>query len=133
MKTANKTTATDLRREFERDYGSGAEQFPADATLRKISGKIMLTRSLLSGKPRLRLPDGGAVKMAGDVAQFGQVPGATMLAIWWQNGQSLPGWVPLPSIDAMMEWTMDSCCPTPDGRILEPDHPDSWLRLLGLV
>jgi hypothetical protein len=28
---------------------------------------------------------------------------------------------------------MDSCCETPDGRTVEPDHPESWLSILNLI
>ena len=40
---------------------------------------------------------------------------------------------PTPSGDAIEFWVLDSICETPDGDIVEPDHPDSWLSLLGLV
>jgi hypothetical protein len=39
----------------------------------------------------------------------------------------------VPSMDAMMEWSMDSSIPTPDGDTLEPDADGSWLRLLGVI
>jgi hypothetical protein len=128
-----KNPAQSLWKEFRRDYGQDAEQFPADTTINKRSGGIYLTRHLLSGRARLRDPEGKPVKMIGDIGRIGDIEGQTILAVWWHHGQKLPGWIPLPSIDAMMEWTLDSVCPTPDGRILEPDHPDSWLRILGLV
>jgi len=36
--------------------------------------------------------------------------------------------------DAELEaWTLDSVCETPDGRTVEPDHPEAWLRILRLV
>jgi hypothetical protein len=36
--------------------------------------------------------------------------------------------------DAELEfWTFDSVAETPDGRTVEPDHPESWLRILQLV
>lgn len=38
-----------------------------------------------------------------------------------------------PSEEAIDFWALDSVCETPDGDIVEPDHPDSWLSLLGLV
>ena len=38
-----------------------------------------------------------------------------------------------PSLDELEEWVFDSVCETPDGRTVEPDHPDSWLCLLGLI
>ena len=31
------------------------------------------------------------------------------------------------------EWTFDSVCFTPGDDEVEPDHPDSWLSLLGLI
>ena len=125
-------TATALRQEFWRDYGHDAEQFPVDPTMIKRDGKIWFTRALLSGKARLK-HDGSPVKMIGDIARFGPILEDATMAVWWAHGGDRPGWIPLPSIGALMEWTMDSVCPTPDGRILEPDHPDSWLRILGLV
>ena len=38
-----------------------------------------------------------------------------------------------PSEAELNVWTLDSVCETPDGRSVEPDAPDSWLRILGLV
>ncbi|MBR5950881.1 MAG: hypothetical protein IKZ87_05540 [Actinomycetaceae bacterium] len=38
-----------------------------------------------------------------------------------------------PSLEEIEEWTYDSVCETPDGDTVEPDHPDSWLRLLGFL
>ena len=38
-----------------------------------------------------------------------------------------------PSIEALQEWVSDSVCETPDGETVEPDHPDSWLSILGLI
>jgi hypothetical protein len=38
-----------------------------------------------------------------------------------------------PDMDTLEEWAFDSVCETPDGVTVEHDHPDSWLRLLGLV
>jgi hypothetical protein len=42
-------------------------------------------------------------------------------------------WWPLPAMAELQAWTLDSVCETPDGRTVEPDAPDSWLRLLALV
>lgn len=42
-------------------------------------------------------------------------------------------WRQLPTLEDLQLWTFDSCCETPDGRTVEPDAPDSWLRILGLV
>jgi hypothetical protein len=38
-----------------------------------------------------------------------------------------------PSIEQLMEWEMDGGCETPEGEWVEPDHEDSWLRLLGMI
>ena len=40
---------------------------------------------------------------------------------------------PVPDLDQLEEWVMDSVCETPDGDCVEPDHPDSWLSLLSLI
>jgi hypothetical protein len=42
-------------------------------------------------------------------------------------------WWPAPTDAELQAWTLDSVCETPDGRTVEPDAPDSWLRILGLV
>ncbi|MBR5950118.1 MAG: hypothetical protein IKZ87_01645 [Actinomycetaceae bacterium] len=38
-----------------------------------------------------------------------------------------------PSLEELREWVFDGVCETPDGDTVEPDHPDSWLRLLGFI
>jgi len=40
---------------------------------------------------------------------------------------------PAPTDSELEFWTFDSVCETPDGRTVEPDHPESWLRILRLV
>ena len=40
---------------------------------------------------------------------------------------------PIPSDAELESWVFDSVCETPDGETVEPDHPDSWLRLLGFI
>lgn len=42
-------------------------------------------------------------------------------------------WRDAPTDQDLNRWTMDSVCESPDGRTVEPDAPDSWLRILGLV
>lgn len=39
----------------------------------------------------------------------------------------------IPDDEQIEEWMLDSVCETPDGECVEPDHPDSWLSLLGLI
>ncbi len=43
------------------------------------------------------------------------------------------GWYEIPSFEDIETWSFDSVCPTPDESEVEPDHPDSWLRLLGMI
>ncbi len=40
---------------------------------------------------------------------------------------------PLPTDQQLNAWATDSCCETPDGRTVEPDHPESWLAILRLI
>jgi hypothetical protein len=40
---------------------------------------------------------------------------------------------PVPSMEQIEEWVIDSVCETPEGDCVEPDHPDSWLSLLRLI
>ena len=42
-------------------------------------------------------------------------------------------WWPVPTIGEIEAWMLDSICETPDGRTVEPDHPESWLSVLGLI
>ena len=39
----------------------------------------------------------------------------------------------VPDEEQLEEWVNDCVCETPDGECVEPDHPDSWLSLLGLI
>ena len=45
----------------------------------------------------------------------------------------LEGWYDIPCLEDLEEWTFDSVCFTPAGDDVEPDHPDSWLSILGLI
>ncbi|MHC4913468.1 MAG: hypothetical protein ACYTE5_10810 [Planctomycetota bacterium] len=47
--------------------------------------------------------------------------------------KDLEGWYEIPSNEDIEEWAFDSVCFTPGDDEVEPDHPDSWLRLLGLI
>lgn len=112
--------------------GEGGEQFPATVTITCGSEprSIRMARRLPNGRERLIDPDTGrGIRMDGDVAAFkGPNPLAPILRLWF-NGQ----WFDVPSIAQMMEWTLDSVVESPDGSRVEPDAPDSWLSLLGLV
>lgn len=42
-------------------------------------------------------------------------------------------WCPVPTMEEVEEWVFDSVCFTPDEDEVEPDHPHSWLSILGLI
>jgi hypothetical protein len=50
-----------------------------------------------------------------------------------EEKDSLQGWYDIPTNEDIQDWTFDSTCPTPCGDDVEPDHVDSWLRILGLI
>ena len=39
----------------------------------------------------------------------------------------------VPSFEEIESMVYSSVCETPDGCRVEPDHPDSWLSILGLI
>lgn len=47
--------------------------------------------------------------------------------VWKGQEYDVPSY---PELEALV---YDSVCETPDGDTVEPDHPDSWLCLLGLI
>lgn len=75
--------------------------------------------------------DANSQATAGELAARLNLPidqaGGTLRIFW--RGKFWPA-----PTDAELEfWTFDSCCETPDGCTVEPDHPESWLRILALV
>ena len=40
---------------------------------------------------------------------------------------------PVPNVEEVEEWVFESVCFTPDEDEVEPDHPHSWLSILGLI
>ena len=58
------------------------------------------------------------------------------LQLYWipaHDDEDLQGWYEVPCNEDIEEWVFDSICFTPGDDEVEPDHPDSWLRLLGLI
>tara|TARA_Y100000034_G_C6592781_1_gene257568 strand:- start:282 stop:524 length:243 start_codon:yes stop_codon:yes gene_type:complete len=41
--------------------------------------------------------------------------------------------VEIPSFEELEFWSWDGIAETPAGDQVEPDHPDSWLSLLGVI
>jgi hypothetical protein len=50
-----------------------------------------------------------------------------------QESEELTGWYDVPTLEDIEEYTFDSVCFTPAGELVEPDAPDSWLSILGLI
>tara|TARA_R100001463_G_scaffold25778_1_gene60891 strand:- start:325 stop:711 length:387 start_codon:yes stop_codon:yes gene_type:complete len=48
-----------------------------------------------------------------------------------EEAGSLHGWYKVPNLSQIEAWIFDSTADTPNGDAVEPDHPDSWLHLLG--
>ncbi|MDA0268989.1 MAG: hypothetical protein O3A14_19010 [Cyanobacteria bacterium] len=47
--------------------------------------------------------------------------------------EDLSGFYEIPCMGELEEWSFDSLALTPAEDSVEPDHPDSWLRLLGMI
>jgi hypothetical protein len=59
-----------------------------------------------------------------------------ILRCYWRpvdGDQELEGWYDIPTNEEIEEWSFDSICFTPGEDEVEPDSPDSWLRILGLI
>ena len=111
--------------------GDGAEQFPVAPTMTPAGpGHVRFARRLNDGRERLRNPETGkALRMNGDVAAFkGPDPLTPMLRLLWHDQ-----WIDVPSIAQCMEWSLDGVAEAPDGSRVEPDAPNSWLSLLGVI
>ena len=39
----------------------------------------------------------------------------------------------IPSLKTMEKWMSSGIAKTPNGVKVEPDHPDSWLSILGFI
>lgn len=51
----------------------------------------------------------------------------------WTKYEDEFQWVETPTLESLEHWSYDSVCETPDGDEVEPDHPRSWLRILGMI
>ena len=71
--------------------------------------------------------DGARIRVAGHRIEV--LPGQKLPRLVKWRGSHYPE----PTLDQLEEWTWDSVCETPDGETVEPDHPDSWLCLMGLI
>ena len=111
--------------------GDGGEQFPATPTMTPAGpGRVRFARRLNNGRERLRNPETGkALRMDGDVAAFkGSDPLTPVFRLLWRGA-----WVDVPTTAELMEWSLDGVAETPDGSRVEPDAPESWLSLLGII
>ena len=77
-------------------------------------------------------PDKGGVPTTGSVYRNKR----GVLRCYWKpkcSEEELEGWYDIPTNEEIEEWSFDSICFTPGEDEVEPDHPDSWLRILGLI
>lgn len=52
----------------------------------------------------------------------------------WPEVRFRGEWHPVPTYGDIEDWIFDvSSCEAPDGSSVEPDDPNSWLSLLGLI
>lgn len=51
----------------------------------------------------------------------------------WPSVRWRGQWWPAPTVGEVHAMALDSVAETPDGRTVEPDHPEAWPRLLGLI
>lgn len=51
----------------------------------------------------------------------------------WPQLQWRGAWYNLPTMGDVERWVYDSVCESPDGDTVEPDAPESWLAILGLM
>lgn len=42
-------------------------------------------------------------------------------------------WWDVPTVGEIEAWVYDSVCESPEGDSVEPDHPESWLSILGII
>jgi hypothetical protein len=105
-----------------------AEQFPATVNIRRKGDDLLVPRSMVD---TVTLPDGTEQKFLRDgaVGRFTRkADGSQVLKLRWRNR-----WWPVPAMELVEEWTLDSLCETPDGDLVEHDADGAWMRLLGLV
>ena len=105
-----------------------SDQFPIEPTVWR-KGEDVFTR--IRSLETVTLPDGTEQKLLRDGAvgrMVNRTNQTTILKLRFRRK-----WWPVPTMDDVQRWTLDSVCETPDGRMVEPDAPDSWLSLLGLV
>lgn len=160
--TANDASRWQYREQWTRDlkvaqWGSGSPTGPVDAsplqqmqeartfaelqeaTARALSYQPITEPESLEQYPLEvdfqpepgRLPYLGAVKRS---------PSGSLWLYWIPQGANyratfddLVGWYQVPTLEEVESWTFSDTVPTPADDDLEPDHPDSWLRLLGLI
>lgn len=51
----------------------------------------------------------------------------------WPHVRYRHQWWPVPTMGDLEDMTHDDWCATPDDDEVEPDHPGSWLSILGLI
>jgi hypothetical protein len=98
----------------------GSEQYPAE-----VNYQLLPTGNT-------KLPHSGSIYRSkqGTLRCFWAPEGDNYTA---EEHEELQGWYDVPDLEDIEEQVFDSVAYTPCGDEVEPDHVDSWLRILGLI
>ena len=104
----------------------GYEPFTAEEAVEQFQADITYDPAIFNKQDPATYPINGSV--------FRNKHGK--LRCYWKPkyaDKQLEGWYDVPTNEEIEEWTFDSICFTPDDDEVEPDHPDSWLSILGMI
>lgn len=103
--------------------GTGKVDPDSGKKLFKFSNSVL-------GKKRLTNPENGKpIVMTGDLKLSKPKDSDVWTFKLFFKGE----WHIVPSEAEFRRWTFDSVCESPDGSIVEPDAPESWLSLMALI
>ncbi|MBO18819.1 hypothetical protein [Herbaspirillum sp.] len=85
------------------------------------------------GAPQLTDAEAAAPYPVADMLPADRVRVDAVGSHGWPEVRWARQWWPVPTVGEVHAMALDSVAETPDGRTVEPDHPQSWPRLLGLI
>jgi hypothetical protein len=110
---------------------TGYEPFEGDECLEQYQAEINFDpKGVVLGKLDTYPKNGSVYRTKGTLSLYWKPTGGNYSQ---EDKDALQGWYDIPCNEDIEEWTMDSVCFTPGDDEVEPDHPDSWLSLLGLI
>ena len=110
------------------------ERLESAGTVAEVSAAV----AAAMGAPSLTPDEEGdpfpvAEVMPADRVRAGILPGGDTPQGGWPWIRWRGRWWPVPTVGEAHAMALDSVAETPDGRTVEPDAPDSWPRILGLI